>query len=303
MSDNQRRFSAFIDAERSSLIAAAQRARVLDHRTSRGSDYERSIRAWVRDFVEPEYTVSEGEVIDSFNTHQEKDSHQIDAIVHKNTRHARRFTFGGGMRLVPIESVALVLEVKLAIDATKFKVADGAARDTNDLRLAVDRITRPNRFGAEVAQEGRERGPKEGTRVADAFKRVWFGIVAADGPDVETLAGWLRDATTIDFVCCLSSGVAFRGPFAREEEPHEAVAYTDVAPADRSLTYFADLIRLALNNFESHDKKTAPDYSRYLPYMAVRYYDTTGYEPVPGSKPLPAELLELQRMGKAPKDA
>ena len=92
------------------------------------------------------------------------------------------------MRLVPIESVALVLEVKLAIDATKFKVADGAARDTNELRLAIVRITCPNRLGAQIAEEGRERGPRDGTRVADAFKRIWFGVVAADGPDVETLA-------------------------------------------------------------------------------------------------------------------
>jgi len=282
MSDNLHRFSAFLDAERNALLAAAQRARALDHKTNRGTDYERSVRAWVRSFVEPEYTVSEGEIIDSFNTNPERDSRQRDAIVHKNTRRARRFTFGEGMRLVPIESVALLLEVKLLIDADKFKLADLSAQEANELRLAVDRITRPVNHSAElgidVAEEGRAYGPGEGTRVADAYKRVWCGIIAANGPEVETLAGWLRSGTTIDFVCCLSTGCAFRPPYARGAQVHPAMATCDVSPADRSLAHFGNLIHLALNNFEHHDKDTAPDYSRYEPYMSVRYYDDLGYD-------------------------
>lgn len=306
MSDNLRRFSAFLDAERNALLAAAQRTRALDHMTNRGTDYERSIRAWVRDFVEPEYTVSDGEIIDSFNTNPDKDSRQRDAIVHKNARRARRFTFGDGMRLVPIESVALLLEVKLTIDSDKFRLADVAAQEANELRLAVDRITRPvnhsAELGCDVAEEGRVYGPEEGTRLADTTnKRVWYGIIAANGPEVETLAGWLRSGTTIDFVCCLSTGCAFRPPFARGECVHPAMATCDVSPADRALAHFGKLIHLALNNFEHHDKDAAPDYSRYEPYMSVRYYDDIGYKLPAGVTRLPNELAELERMGKAPK--
>jgi hypothetical protein len=305
MLNNLRRFSAFLDAERDALLVAAQRARALDHMTNRGTDYERSVRAWVRSFVEPEYTVSEGEIIDSFNTNPDKDSRQRDAILHKDTRRARRFTFGDGMRLVPIESVALLLEVKLTIDSDKFKLADVAAQEANELRLAVDRITRPVNHNAElgfdIVEEGRVYGPKEGTRVADAYKRVWYGIIAASGPEVETLAGWLRAGTTIDFVSCLSTGCAFRPPWARRREVHPAMATCDVSPADRSLTHLGTLIHLALNNFEDHDRNTVPDYSRYEPYMSVRYYDDLGYELPAGVSRLPDELAELERMGKVPK--
>jgi hypothetical protein len=257
----------------------------------------------VRDFVEPEYTVSDGEIIDSFNTNPDKDSRQRDAIVHRNTRRARRFTFGDGMRLVPIESVALLLEVKLTIDSDKFKLADIAAQEASELRLAVNRITRPVNhdaaLGFDVAQEGRVYGPKEGVRAADVYKRVWYGIVAADGPALETLAGWLRQGTTIDFVCCLSTGCAARLPFAREgERGHPALAYCTVAPADRSLVSLANLIHLALNNFEHHDKDTEPDYSRYERYMPVSYYDATGYGVPTGVTRLPDEQAELERMGK-----
>jgi hypothetical protein len=310
MSDNLSRFSSFVDAERATLIAAAQRARALDHMGNRGSDYERSIRAWVRDFVEPEYTVSEGEVIDSFNTNVDRGSRQRDAIVHKNTRYARRFTFGDGMRLVPIESVALLLEVKLTIDADKFKQADLAAQEADELRLAIDGVTRivtedrrPNRLNLEVVSEAHDPGPKDGKRVADAFKRVWHGIIAADGPaEVTTMANWLRDAKAIDFVCCLTTGCAFREPIARRSAMRTpALAYCDIAPADRSLTHFADLIRLALGNFESHDKSTQAQYYRYQPYMAVRYYDQTGFGSPAGAGRLPAEREEMERMGLVPK--
>jgi hypothetical protein len=48
MSDSFTRCAAFVDAEQATLIAAP-RARALDRMGNRGSGYERSVRAWVRD--------------------------------------------------------------------------------------------------------------------------------------------------------------------------------------------------------------------------------------------------------------
>jgi hypothetical protein len=305
-------FSEFMEAERLRLLAAARRARALEHDTNRGSDFERAVRAWARQFVEPEYTVSCGEVIDSFKTHASLgiDRRQQDAIVHKNTRHARVYSFGDDLRIVPIEYVALTVEIKLSIEFPQFKVADASAAITNQLRLAVDRVTIPIRRHPEHRRElignGLDAGPKGGTLVASAYKRVWLGIVAADGPSVETIAGWLQKGISIDFICCLSSGCAFRPPFARTAS-HPAMKSTSVSPAERSLHHLANVIRLSLNNFEFHDKNQKPDWSRYHIYVPVRYYDGTGYKEPPGVTRDADELAELQRMrepkgaGKKPK--
>lgn len=138
-----------MDVEARFLAAAADRARVLDHKGNRGSDAEHAVVRWLRDRIEPEYTVSSGEVVDSFQTNVDRDSRQHDAIIHQNTRFARRFSLQSGLRLVPIETVALVTEIKLDVDATKFK------------ELAVDRIELAAGAGGPV-RERHTPGPEDG---------------------------------------------------------------------------------------------------------------------------------------------
>jgi hypothetical protein len=132
-----------MDIERRRLLLAARQARLFDQRGNRGAEVETQVVQWLRGLVEPEYTVSTGEVMDSFGTElpalDRAERHQLDAIVHQNTRHARRLTLPSGLRLVPIETVAAVVEVKLEVDHSKFKLTDAAAAHTGKLRLSVSR--------------------------------------------------------------------------------------------------------------------------------------------------------------------
>ncbi|MFL5344527.1 MAG: DUF6602 domain-containing protein [Hyalangium sp.] len=66
-------------------------ARILDHMGSRGADAENSLLQWLQARLAPDFTVSSGEVIDSFNTDTGGPSRQQDGIIHRNDRNANRF--------------------------------------------------------------------------------------------------------------------------------------------------------------------------------------------------------------------
>jgi hypothetical protein len=163
--------------------------------------------------------------------------------------------------------------------------------------LAIDKLTRP--VNGDEWTIGHEQGPPDGTRVADEFKRVWFGVLAADGPAPETIADWLREAKTIDFVCCLESGCVFRNPIGRRsDKAHAAHKFSMIVDGEGSLGYFADLIYTALNNFEHHAKNTFVEFAgRYSQSAPVRHYDDIGYKTPPGMTYTGPELTELRRRG------
>jgi len=131
------RIRTYMDLETEALQIAARRARVLDHKGSRGSDAEFTLREWLRRRVEPEYTASSGEIIDSFDTDPHLDSRQQDIVIHQNVRAAKQLELPSGLRLIPVETVAAVVEVKLALDRDELLSAKRAAKQTQALHLDV----------------------------------------------------------------------------------------------------------------------------------------------------------------------
>jgi hypothetical protein len=122
--------------ETEALQLAAKRARLFDHMGNRGSEAEQSIVRWLRARFEPEYTASSGEVIDSFGT-VETPSRQQDCVIHCNDQGANRFLLPSGLRMVPVETIASVVEIKLTLSRGEFETADRAAAETSRLRLRV----------------------------------------------------------------------------------------------------------------------------------------------------------------------
>lgn len=301
MTDHLRRFREFMDVEARYLAAAAHRARVLDHRGNRGFDAEHAVIQWLRDRVEPEFTVSSGEVVDSFQTNVDHDSRQHDAIIHENTRFARRFSLQSGLRLVPIESVALVTEIKLDVDATKFKEADAAASETAKLRLAVDKV-QPYAGAGGPIKDQHTSGPDDGlpTTAKDLQGRVQFALFAFDGPsNPETLVDWIRDATTIKIICCLDTGCVYRPPHLEETS---FGGCSLVSTQERSLTYFSEIVSAAANTFAANANVWRCRNSAYSDYQPVLYWDKSGYVPPDGYNPGEAEVAELKRLGHLPAD-
>ena len=243
MTDHRRRFADFIDTERRLLEAFAARARTLDHNTNRGSDFERIMSRWLRERVEPEFTASAGEVVDSFRTNANIDSRQHDVIVHHNTRHARTFTFEGGVRLVPIESVAAIVEVKLSVDRPAFDTSDAALSITNNLRLAVGgREVLSGAGGGTI--ERVTSAPEDGVAVADTPGRIANILFAFEGPsETATLIDWLQSAKQFDAICCLNSGCVVRRP--------RSSSTISVAERDSALGAFLAIVQGAARNFEN----------------------------------------------------
>ena len=103
VTDHLRRIREHIALETKALLLEAERARLFDHNGNRGSEAEQSILRWIRARFAPDYTVSSGEVIDSFDTNADIKSRQQDGILHRNDPEANRFLLPSGMRLVPIE--------------------------------------------------------------------------------------------------------------------------------------------------------------------------------------------------------
>lgn len=247
-----------MELETRSLLVAAERARVLDHNGNRGSDAEHAIREWLRRRVEPEYTVSSGEIIDAFDTDADLKSRQQDIVVHLNSRGSNRLVLPSGLRLIPIETVAAVVEVKLALDKPELFKADKAAAQTANLRLSVQRriIRDPLHSGfadyASVTAFNRDVAPN-GVRLWDPElrNRTTFAVFGFKGPSSwQTMAEWMQEAITVSLVACLESGCVFRRPQSRgirEKGESHSLVYT----SDAALMAFAWLIDVAIDKHRS----------------------------------------------------
>lgn len=223
-----------------------------------------------------------------------------DAIIHQNTRFARRFTLESGLRLVPVESVALVTEIKLDVDVEKFREADQAARETAKLRLAVDRVETMAAAGGPLVDHCSP-GPDDGLATTDdqLRGRVQFALFAFGGPkQPETLARWLREATTINVLCCLDTGCAYRPPSSRGDTTF--AGWSNVSEVDAALTHFAQLVAGIVSQHELNAATFLPRSERYAEYAYANYWDETGFLPPDGYRPTQAEIDQLVHLGHLP---
>lgn len=302
MSDDLDRFRRYMAVESEFLAAEARRARLLDHKGNRGTSAEYSLLQWLRSRVEPEFTVSSGEIVDSFSTNHPRDNRQHDAIVHRNTRFARRFTLPSGLRMVPIEEVALVVEIKLSVDAQKFRDADAAASDTASLRLALEQhVVNAGAGGVGGLRTTVKPGPIGGLPISapEVAGRLEFALFAFEGPSrVETLAEWLRSATTIRTICCLGGGCATRPRYVEEIAAEER--FSQLAGGDLSLAVFGQLVDGAISRFEANAHYWHTSGEVYDGYTAPYFWDASGFTPREGYLPGEAEIAELQRLGHLP---
>ena len=281
MTDHMRRIREHMAVETKMLTLEAERARLFDHGGNRGSEAEHSILRWLRARFAPDYTVSSGEIIDSFDTNADKASRQQDGILHQNDADANRFLLPSGMRLVPIESVAAVIEVKLTLNKSEFDKADAAATETARLRYRVASGTLQLHMPKNVATPVDGDTVAKGLAASDAridIYRPTFAVFAFGGvQEPETLADWLRGASTIGLVCCLETGCALR--VSRQ------MNVSAVSGVEHALSSFAEHLAGSIRRRKAlleHIAVTFSDYTpeSWLPYWdESRYHWATGYVP------------------------
>jgi hypothetical protein len=141
VASHRKRIREYVESEAELLRAASRKTRTLDHKGNRGTDSERSLQMWLGTRFAPDYAVSGGEIIDSFDTNAHEDACQQDCVLHQSG--ANRFIFPSGMRLLPIESVVAVVEVKRRLTRKWFLEADRKAERTSRLRLAISSGSTP----------------------------------------------------------------------------------------------------------------------------------------------------------------
>jgi len=269
--------------ETKALLLEAERARLFDHNTNRGSEAEHSILRWLRARFAPDYAVSSGEIIDSFDTNAGINSRQQDGILHRNNADANRFLLPSGMRLVPIETVAAVVEVKLTLTKAEFEKADRAAAETARLRLRPHRdgqIVEKMDDGSNTSLSLSETQVRDGLAVSDdafgeppaAFTVFSFGGVE----ELDTLRGWLNDASTISVVCCLSAGCLVRGGYMRAGHMMIGSPDGDIeATAEDALWHFSETVGRLTAKHGAVVRHLRPDFDGYAPYAKALHLMTT----------------------------
>lgn len=256
--------------EAEALRLQAERARLFDHMGNRGTEAEQGILKWLHARLAPDYVVSSGEIIDSFDDDSETPSRQQDGIVHRNDRNANRFLLPSGLRLVPVESVAAVVEVKLTLDAGEFDKADAAATLTSGLRL---RIGFPGQVPCDPIEEGQPTGmtfsmfigdeTTRGVQLSDEQLRpnqvpfAVFGFGGVKGKD--TLVEWVMRAKAVNLVCCLGAGCVARTFHGLE-----------VVGADEALAMFADHLARSATRHEKLAHHLGLSFEGYAGYAAER---------------------------------
>jgi hypothetical protein len=243
--------------------------------------------------------VCSGEIIDSFDTHPEGRSRQQDGILYRSDPEANRFLLPSGMRLIPIETVAAVIEVKLTLTKPEFESADLAATETARLRLRgsslsyIPRAPGLSRTYTGLLPNERANGVSLDDPQLD-FVRPTFAIFAFGGvSDVGTIASWLKTAKTISLVACLEAGCALRS-----RGTGHGTQLSFVSQGDDVLGRFGECIRGAISNHEELWKSFHPDFSRYATHeKPLRYWDETGgYEHPDWYQPEPEELAIRERL-------
>ena len=264
------RRDTFMQNETKKLQALVASADSFDHNTNRGNVAEKTLSDWLRGWLEPAYTVSGGEIIDSIQAAGEPVARQQDCIVHASSIYARRYKTPGEV-LVPIEEVVATVEVKLRVTKQDFESADTAASEILERKLALQ---------WNVRGENGERvfdpwlGDPELFRVADQRDRLTFALFGFFGPaNADVLVSWLKEAKAIELICCLDSGCVFRS----EDTGRGKGKFCDVVEKDHALAMFADQLVVAVSAYEDSSRDYSPDRYAYA-QQAKRHHDDPSHD-------------------------
>jgi hypothetical protein len=204
------------------------------------------------------------------------------------------------MRLVPIETVAAIVEVKLSLSKEEFEKSDKAATETARLRLRGQQgsyipgsSVGPGLTGL-ITKEVENGVPIDDPQLV--LSRPTFAVFAFNGQrKIETIAAWLRNAQTVDLVCCLESGCALR---ARRSVSQPG--FSLLSQQQHALARFGECLRGAITRHTDLWENFRPDFARYATIETLSHWDETGsYEHPTWYTPTNEERTLRQRLYEA----
>jgi len=174
-------FSGFLEASGGEIQGRLERASFYKHPSGVGDGREDIIRDVLKDMLPERFSVDRGKIIDS----QGRLSKEFDVVISEADDVVPPMIVSG-RRIIPVEAVYGVIEVKSRLDE------DGYRGFVN----AVIQLDEMKRFYRPIVGMSDELRTKINVGISvqdDDFGRLWSGIIAADAPQGETLSRWLQD--------------------------------------------------------------------------------------------------------------
>ncbi len=210
-------FNGVSDRMRSDLALARS---VLEHPGLKGSSFEEAFRRFLREYLPARLDVSTGAIVDSTG----QSSRQIDAII-SDAAKTPIFYRSGDERVVPVEGVYAVIEVKAKLTVAELKRSFENMKSVRELRREAHLSFTP--FSQTRTLYGR------------GWTDTWplhFFVFAYDSTPLMTLMKKLSEMharddlppwSRIDTVCVLNRGVIFNqlpnGLYGALPEPGSAL--------------------------------------------------------------------------------
>lgn|SRR5262245_9270947 len=176
-------FPSFLESMGREFDARIQRAGFYQHPTGTGDAREDTVRQYLQDVLPPKFSVDRGKIFDS----EGRLSREFDIIISEARDVAQAMSLAG-RRIVPIEAVYGVIEVKSDLNRAGYESFIRAVTELDQLK----RYYKPLLPFQTIDDEALEAGfPSQDNRVGP----IWSGIIAFDAPQGKTLTEYLT-------LCC-----------------------------------------------------------------------------------------------------
>lgn len=249
-------FPTFLESAGEEFQARIARAAFYQHPTGVGDAREDIVRQYLQDILPRRFSVDKGKIFDS----EGRLSREFDVIISEAHDVAPAMTLAG-RRIVPVEAVYGVLEVKSRLSGEGYDDFGRAVAELDQMR----RYYRPLHpfHGLDAARV------QEGLLPQDAAAgKLWSGIIAFEAPDGKTLAEYFaRRCDGFYFICVPGKELVslWMSPPGCVGAPY----------ALKSLPLVVWLIMELVNN-NTRPRVFLPDFSRYRERIVLAIGTLTG---------------------------
>lgn len=226
------------------------------HPGTKGDNTEENWINWFREYLPARYKIDKGIVIDSTG----KQSDQIDLIIY-DAQYSYLVFHQGESKLIPVESVYAVFEVKQDLNKERIEYAGEKAKSVRTL----------TRTSAPIKHAGGEYPPKQLHEILAGVLTTRSGWSAPIANKVKEYILQLNREERLDFVCSISNNtfVIENNTFVNQYDASKT-APIHFCEKDESLVF---LLLNLLRKLQDIGTVPAIDFSKYAQIIDFRTFD------------------------------
>lgn len=174
-------FPSFLESTGREFEARIQRAGFYQHPTGTGDAREDIVRQYLQDVLPRRFSIDRGKIFDSAG----RLSREFDVIIAETHDVAPAMSLAG-RRIVPVEAVCGVIEVKSGLSRDGYDAFIGAVTELDEMRRYYRPLHPLHGIHADALADGLS--PQD-SRAGS----IWSGIIAFDAPHGRTLAEYFAN--------------------------------------------------------------------------------------------------------------